>query len=282
MEQNYNDIIMNAYSSLSPSERKVADFAMENMPVLVRMSMREVKNGAGVSEPTVVRFCRAIGFEGFTDFKISMAQQMGSYETLFPGRQDGKSDLEQLIRGTLQSERDLIDVTMRCIDLSMVEAAAKLITRARRICFFGVCTSSEICRDASRKLVRLNMSVWNHSDIHDALLLVSEFGPDDLLFCVSHSGQTPEIHELLHVVHAKKTPTILMTSFPNKRLCRDVDVLLRTFSKESTNLRLSLLSRVGQHAVFDAVYMAVLSFMEGHYADMLAQTTRDLYSRESE
>jgi RpiR family carbohydrate utilization transcriptional regulator len=66
--------ISQAYPHLRKSERKVADYILEHRAKVVQMRIVDLAAAAAVSEPTVVRFCRALDFDGFQDFKLNLAQ----------------------------------------------------------------------------------------------------------------------------------------------------------------------------------------------------------------
>jgi DNA-binding MurR/RpiR family transcriptional regulator len=70
--------IAQAHSQLRKSERKVADYVLEHRAKIVQMRIVDLAAAAAVSEPTVVRFCRALDFEGFQDFKLKLAQFVGA------------------------------------------------------------------------------------------------------------------------------------------------------------------------------------------------------------
>ena len=70
--------ISDTLTDLRKSERKVADFVLNNLMQVIRMRIVDLAQEANVSEPTVVRFCRAVGCQGFQDFKLALAQQLAS------------------------------------------------------------------------------------------------------------------------------------------------------------------------------------------------------------
>ena len=75
--------IRRQYPMFSKSERLVADYVCDHLPQISRMSIREFKQAVGVSEPTIFRFCQAIGFRGFKEFKISLAEQTPTFQDYF-------------------------------------------------------------------------------------------------------------------------------------------------------------------------------------------------------
>lgn len=277
----YEDQIQQIYPSLSKGERKVADYVRENMSAVLRMTIRELKDAVGVSEPTVFRFCQAMGYSGFKDFKISMAQGYSSYNEYFfhTDAENNATKLQALIRKTLYSESHVIETTMRFLDETLLEAASRQLIASRRICLFGVGTSFTICNDAQRKLTRLGLSVWTYNEFHSSMMLISTMNENDVVFCISHSGITPETGEILKIAHSKGIHTILMTSFPNTPMCKYAQIILRTYGQEVSTNRTAMTSRIGQLAVVDALYVTLVHLMGEDVVNFMEQTVRDTYQR---
>lgn len=190
----YEDQIQQIYPSLSKGERKVADYVRENMSAVLRMTIRELKDAVGVSEPTVFRFCQAMGYSGFKDFKISMAQGYSSYNEYFfhTDAENNATELQALIRKTLYSESHVIETTMRFLDETLLEAASRQLIASRRICLFGVGTSFTICNDAQRKLTRLGLSVWTYNEFHSSMMLISTMNENDVVFAYPIQASRPK------------------------------------------------------------------------------------------
>lgn len=250
--------IRTSYPDLSQSERLVADYICERLPQVSRMSIRELKQAIGVSEPTVFRFCQAIGFRGFKEFKICLAEQTPTFQdyfTVIP--QEGKSEVQNLVEQLLLSERDAIETTMRQLDYALLERAAQMIVAAKHICLFGVSTSFDVCRDVQRRFNRLGLPAWASNEFHDAVAQLSSFEKSDLLVCISQSGCTREVLDMAKSAVAQGLPVLSLTAFPSSRLAEQSTLVLQTYAPEVTGNRLGLTTRIAQYAMVDALYMAV-------------------------
>jgi len=279
MNQNYEDQLTEIYPSLPQSEKKVADFVRENIAVVLRMSLRELKTIVGVSEPTIFRFCKALGYTGFKDFKISTAQQVSSYRSYFNFEDNAESPLQGKVKRVLMGQIKIIDDTMRFMDYAQLEEIARRILTAKRILFYGSGTSSEICHDACRKLTRLGMLVWSYSDFHDAITQIAVLSSQDMVVGITHSGITQETGDVLKVAHLGGVFTVLITAFPNTQMRRFADRVLRTYAQEMVQNRVSIASRVGQFALMDALYITLFSLMGENIVPMMEQTTKDIMQR---
>jgi DNA-binding MurR/RpiR family transcriptional regulator len=280
LSQKYADTIISHYPSFSQSEKKVADYILDNMTAVLRMSVHDLKKAAGVSEPTIFRFCRVLGFSGYKDFKITMAQHASTYEDYFMSGDQSETRVQTLVQRTLQSEIEIIETPLRLMDFEQLEQAASRVMQARRICLFGAGTSVEICHDLRRKLSRLGLSVWSYNDFHEAISLLSSFTAEDLFIGITHSGVTRETGDILRIASDRKAYTMLITAYPNTRFKRYANLILRTYAYETVDNRISLASRVGQFALADALYIAVASLLGTDILPMMERTTRDVSSHQ--
>lgn len=274
------ELIRRHYPDFSQSERLVADYICNHLPMVSRMSIREIKEAVGVSEPTVYRFCQVLGFEGFKDFKISLAEQTPTFKDYFTATpQAGKSDLENLVERLLLSERDAIDTTLRMLDYETLEKAAQAVVRAHRICLFGCSTSYDICRDTQRKLSRLGLSAWAYNEFHDAVAQLARFDEKDLLLCVSQSGATREPLDVVKNARQRGIPVLLVTAFPSSRIGECASLILRTYAPEVTGNRLGLTTRIAQYSVMDALYMAVARLLGDRVCELMESSLVPLMRR---
>ena len=279
MYQNYEDRLTEIYPSLSQSEKRVADYIRENIAVVLRMSLRELKTAVGVSDPTVIRFCKALGYTGFKDFKISTAQQVSSYRNYFHFEENDESPVQNKIKRALISQIKIIDDTIRFIDYNLLDQIARRILTAKRILFYGSGTSSEICHDANRKLTRLGLHVWSYNDFHDAITQIAVLDSNDIVVGITHSGITQETGDVLKLAHIAGIYTVLVTAFPNTQMRKYADAVLRTYAQETVQNRISIASRVGQFALMDALYVTLFSLLGEDIITMMEQTTKDIMKR---
>ena len=276
MERQYIDMVHEIYPSLSKKEKLVADYVIQNMTNVLRMSSRELKDAVNVSEPTVFRFCQALGFTGFSDFKISMAQQVTSYMDYFLTDESSETKLQTLIRRTLESEIKIIDTTIRMIDYKLLEKTAKRVLNARRICLYGTGSSAESCNDARRKFSRLGINAWSYSEINEVLSILGTFDKQDMLIAVSHSGTTQDIENVLRFAFNRKIYTVLLTAYPNTRMVQYVNTVLRTYAREIVDKLIAGASRISQFAMMDALFIAVGSLLRNSELQSVEQTLHEI------
>lgn len=184
-------------------------------------------------------FAQAIGFRGFKEFKISLAEQTPTFQDYFVAApSEGKSTVQNLVERLLLTERDAIETTLHMLDYARLDEAAQLVARAQRICLFGVSTSFDICRDMQRRLSRLGISAWASNEFHDAVVQLARFRAEDLLICVSQSGATNEVLDVAKQGQQFGVPLLAITAFPSSPVGRLARVVLPTYAPEITGNRL--------------------------------------------
>ena len=122
---------------LTGSEKKVADYILGNYMEVLDYTVIELAEKADVSDATVVRFCRSVGYKGFQDLKINLAQDaIVPYKHLNTSLEE-KDTPEQIVSKVLRSEIETLEETIHILDVKELEAAARAIKDAKRVVFFG-------------------------------------------------------------------------------------------------------------------------------------------------
>ena len=264
------DEINMRYPLFSRSERKVADYVKEHFTQISRMSIHQLKKEIGVSEPTVFRFCQALGYSGYSEFKISLAEQNPTFKDYFTvSPTEGKGEVQILVERMLLEERQTIDATLHIMNYQQLEKAAQAIVSARRILFFGVSTSYSVAQDIQRYLVRLGLSAWALNEFHEAVSLLTSFDTNDLLVCVTQTGETRETIETARKAKAAHVPVLCVTAFTVSTAAQASDIIIQTCAPERSENRVGLTTRTAQSAVMNALFMTIGHLLGSRAVTML-------------
>lgn len=195
------DAIRTQYDSLSPSEKKVALAVLEQPERAIDANIASLAKKAGVSEPTVVRFCRAIGFDGWHAFKLKLAQglALSAGADASPALEDPAADLVSKICG--RSINTLLDLR-NSLDADAVERALQLLSHAARIEFYGQGTSGIIAADAQHKFFRCGIPTVAYSDPHVHSIAASLLKKGDAVVAISQRGTSPELLRSVQLARA--------------------------------------------------------------------------------
>ena len=194
--------IKDSYRELRPAERRVADVVLADVTFSVDASNAEIARRADVSEPTVTRFCRAIGCEGVRDFKLKLAQSVVVGRLYLspapPSEPNGNgSPLWNVVFG---EARNALSAVERSIDPADILKAAELVASAHQVLVFGLGGSSTaLAQETQNRLFRYGVVVSAHSDPYVMKMTASTLKPNDLVIAISSTGRTREVVEAVEL-----------------------------------------------------------------------------------
>jgi len=192
--------ISDTLPALRKSERKVADFVLKSPLNVIRMRIVDLAQQAGVSEPTVVRFCRAVGCRGFQDFKMALAQQLASSPSY---GQIAVTDTDSTREYTYKVFDSTVDALLKVRDslvLVNLEAAVAAICAAGRVEFYGFGASAAVAFDAQHKFFRLQITSAAYSDPHLQNMSATSLNAGDVVIAISQSGRSQALLDSMDLV----------------------------------------------------------------------------------
>ena len=210
------DRITASLPSLAPAEQRVARLVLQDARAFARLPVRELAERAQVSKPTVVRFCRSMGYDGLADFKLKLA---GSVSEGVP-----------FIHRSVDLDDKTGDVLVKVVDNAVaaflkyrndastfaiekaVEALAATYKTGRRIEFYGVGNSGIVAQDAQHKFFRLGVNTIAYSDGHMQVMSATLLGPGDCVVVISNSGRTRDLMDACDIARKNGATTIVMTA----------------------------------------------------------------------
>ncbi|TPI24252.1 MurR/RpiR family transcriptional regulator [Mesorhizobium sp. B3-2-1] len=250
-------LVKDSYAELRPAERRVADVVLENVKYAVDASNAALAQRAGVSEPTVTRFCRAIGCEGVRDFKLKLAQSLvvgALYLDTSPAR-EGDIGLP-FWNAVFGEARHALQEAERQLDPGELEKAAELIARARQVTVFGLGgSSSALAQETQHRLFRYGISTSAQCDPYLMRMTASTLKPGDLVIAISATGRTREVIEAVELAKHYRANAICVTA-PDTELARACDVRLTVAVPEYPDTLKPTASRYAFLAMIDLLAVA--------------------------
>lgn len=203
------DSIRTRYDSLSRSEKKVALAVLQQPESAIVENITALAKKADVSEPTVVRFCRAIGFDGWHAFKLKLAQGLalapGVNEA--PAPEDLAADLVNKICS--RSINTLLDLR-NSLDANAIEQALHVLARANRIEFYGQGTSGIVAADAQHKFFRSGVPTVAYSDPHIHSIAASLLKKGDAVVAISQRGSSVALLRSVKLARASGADVVVL------------------------------------------------------------------------
>lgn len=244
---------------LPPAERKVADAVLHLPDAWMGGPARNLAAQAGVSEPTVLRFCRSVGCPSYGEFKVRLAQ---SLVTRAPGydRPGTKLRVEDTVAdATDKVFRSTIEVLTRVherLDVSSVERAAIALLKSQRIDIYGLGASGLVAADAQHKLFRLTNHATAYADSHMQVTAAATLGQEDAVVAISHSGQTRELLQTVDIALGTGATVIAITR-PGSTLAALATIIIAVDVHESTEFYTPMISRLAHLVAIDAVFVGL-------------------------
>lgn len=262
---------------LTNTERKVADYILSHSGETLEYTVTELAEHAEVSDATVVRFCRSVGYKGYQDLKIKLAQDAIAPRKHLNTVLDEADTPEQITEKIIRSEIRVLEETLDFLDMKEMEASAEAIRNAKRVCFFGSGGSILVAQDAMHKFLKIGVQSIVQMDVDIQAMESALLGKGDVAIGISHSGTNRNVIDCLKNAKANGATTIALTTFGKSPIQKHCDHLLMTSTKETVFKSESLSARIAQLSVIDAL-TAIISFMDYEKAYDAIQKTRSATS----
>ena len=262
---------------LRKSELKVADYVLQHPADVMHSSMAELAAAVGVSEPTIVRFSRAVGCTGFQDLKLKLAQSLAS------GASFGQFEIKESDAVTDFSLK-IFDTTLHTLmevreslNVDALERAIKVMAQAQRVEFYGFGASGAVAADAQHKFFRLLLTAAAYSDPHMQAMSAVTLKPTDVAICISQSGRSKDLLTTANLV--RETGAILITLCPSETpLAELATIHLAIDVQEDTEIYTPLTSRIAHLVVIDVLAMGVAMARGPDLVNHLKSVKRSLRS----
>ena len=246
------------YPSLKTALRKVADVILRQPEMAIYASVNEVAAVSTVSEATVMRFCRILGFKGFQDFKIALAREMVIPSPRFYEEVgDEGEDEVAIVRKVFQTNGVALQDTLEILEIEAMKEAAQLLLTARQIMVVGVGGSGPAVTYAGNRFLLLGLKAYICTDFYLMLMAASLLSQGDVVLAISNLGTTREIVETAGIARDKMARVICITNNSLSPLARMSNPALVTASREVTLPEEAVASLICQIAILDALFALI-------------------------
>ena len=248
--------IRQAIPDMRKSEVKVAQYVLENMDAVIHMRIVDLAQEAQVSEPTIVRFCRALGLNGFQAFKVQLAQSNTSIHGIgqFAIADDDTSG--DIVKKIFDTSVTQIMKVRNYLDEQQIANAVDALIKSKRVEFYGFGASGAVAMDAMHKFFRLQFSAVAYSDPHMQSMSAVTLEKNDVVVAVSQSGKTKD---LLHAMGIAKQQGahVISLSPPNTPVSNLADMPIYVHINEDTDVFTPMTSRIAHLLVIDCLAVGV-------------------------
>ncbi|KKB71645.1 MULTISPECIES: MurR/RpiR family transcriptional regulator [Bacillus] len=252
------DMIRTMLHKLPQSERKLAEYILENPQEIVNSTIQEISGAANTSGAAAIRLCKSLGLKGYQDLKLRIAGD------LMRSADQGYRDIEpqeplySIAQKTASNSIQVIRDTLDNIDQLELQKAIQMLITAGTVHFCGIGASGIVAQDAQQKFLRIKKGATAFTDMHLIASLIANADEHDIVFAISHSGETREIIDVLKLAKERGVKTIGLTRFGQSAVSSICDVALYTScSNEAPFRSAATSSRLAQLYMIDILFLGM-------------------------
>jgi RpiR family carbohydrate utilization transcriptional regulator len=248
--------IETAVTQMTRAEKKVARSVLASPYKVLRKSIGLLASESGVSEPTVIRFCRGLNCKGFQDFKLQLAQDLATGAHFSETSLSTDESAPDLIAKVIDSGIASLIKVRDSLPPDAVQSAVELLASAERIEIYGLGGSGIVAQDAQHKFFRLGVPVVAYSDPTVHSVSASLLTRGCVIVAISQSGETPDIISSVELGLAAGAKVIAITA-ADSSLARAATVCLPMNSLEDEDFYAPIKSRMAHLAIVDVLAVGV-------------------------
>jgi RpiR family carbohydrate utilization transcriptional regulator len=273
--QNILEVVRTMRADLRKSERKVADLVLADPRRFLSATVAETAERADVSQPTVIRFCGALGCAGFQDFKLRLAHSLAlgapATHSVLLDTDPPEAVVEKIFDYTISS----LDWARHHLDKQALGEAIAILEAARTIEFFGFGASGIVAQDAQQKFPLFGVPCRAEPDSHQQVMVASMMRAGDVAVAISNTGRTRAILEVARTARENGARVVGITgaASPLSAYC-DVTLVVETL--DNTNIYTPTISRIAALVVIDVLSTAVALRRTGEYLERFQRMKRRL------
>lgn len=253
-------------ASLTKTEKRIAEHILQDPELLNNCSLAEIAKNIKVGEATVIRFCRTLGFKGFSDFKMDFVIELATQEQSITTLLDtdiSNDDEPELVANKIQiALNKVISETINLLDFNVLEQVVKEVRLAKRIFLYGVGSSGLVAEWAKNKLMRIGIQVDATSDNHFMYMQASLMRKGDVVIGLSHSGQSAETTHALAISRKAGATTIAITHNSRSPITKEADYVLHNGNRQYLLQGDSMGTQTAQSFVLDLIYTLLVQAEE--------------------
>lgn len=275
-------LIEEHYAGLRNSEKKVADYLLECEPQRngKHLPLAEMARRAEVSQPTVLRFVRALGFAGYKEFQYAWMTESGQQppeiekrKMLYGYQLSGKDSMQEIPARVIATTVSMLENTLKSIAADTLIQVVETLKKAKNIHIFCVENSAATAKDLATKLLYLGLNCSYTEDSYLQKISASNLTEEDAAVGISYSGQSRDTVDVMRTARRTGAATIAITNFEDSLLGKYADLVLCS-SQEQLLYGDAIFSRATQLAVIDMIYMGLILSDYDKYTARLDKSSR--------
>jgi DNA-binding MurR/RpiR family transcriptional regulator len=269
---------------MNRAQRQIAETVLKDPEQFISRPVSELARMCRVSKGSIVLFCKALGLQGLSAFKLSLARELAAPVLVFNEKLDGEGGSAPIVQRVFEEHVESLRQTMKLNSPDLLGSAGEALLKARHIVLFSTGLSYPIAYSLSARLRFMGLPAFMECDSHLQLAAAAQMGKQDVAVGISVSGSTTETVECLWRSKSQGAKTIAITNSIGSPLTQTADISLYAAPGEVKYFLSPLASRLGQLALVDALLVIVglhrkrqaLAHLRRHEECLLSRRISDL------
>ena len=267
------------YADMRASEQKAADYVMKHMDRIPKMSLGKIASECKVSEPTVLRMVKALGYQGLREFRtavisaLAVTKEEHQNPVLYGYSLNKEDKVQDIPRKVVTTTAKILEENLKNISIKTYENVIRAIKNARMIDIYSVENSNVIAKDLLTKLLYLGFQCRHMEDTYHQRIAASNLTRDDVAIGISYSGCSEDTIKAMKAAKKSGATTIAITNFKDSVISKYADLLICT-SQDQLFYGDAIFSRTSQLVLVDMIYMGLITSDYDKYAKSLDQSAK--------
>lgn len=277
------DRIQAQYADLRKSEKVVADYLRRHSTDKLQQSITEFAKTLGVSDATVSRFSRALGYSGYPDLKLALAEASGSVDrnsvVNIPSELDRNDPLITLSAKLSVLLSNSILGTQKLLDEQLLEQCVGELRSCDQVVLIGVGGAAAICMEAAHLFTKAGVDAKSYDDGYNQIVAAANISKNSLMIGISHTGTTADIGNALTLARKNGASTIAITSEPHSLVGKSAARTLLTWNSNTPSVPLYgdfLEGRMSQLFLINMLYVGLIFGSDDSHTQKLKATAEAL------
>ena len=258
--------------SLPRAEKIIADALLENPEAIERMTLAQISRESGTSEASIIRFCRRLGYGGYTSLKedfIFMNHREPSSLVNIGAHDDMSAILNKLYKNNLEVLSETLAITE-----NQYEKVLAVLLKAKSLHFFAVGDAYTAAKLSYIKFKRIGVVCSAEEDIMLQMITASNLTRNDVAIAVSYEGRSKNVVEAMKIAKQRGATTISITRRDKSPLLEYTDIRLLVSAKDLTVGRDKITRRISDQFILEALYLGYESRIGRNYKEQIKYTQR--------
>lgn len=275
MQKTIEQRIRSGYGDMRKSEQRAADYILDHLNHVRELSLDRLANEAEVSQPTVIRMLKALGFKGYREFRDQLLGEYARDEegegrtTPLYGYPLHKGErLEDIPRNMTAMTERMLQETLKNFSVKTYKQIVEVLKHARIIDIYSVENSEVTAQDFVAKLLYLGFSCRHFGDHYYQRIAAGSLTSEDVAVGISYSGSSKDTVDVMKTAKKAGATTIVLTNFKDSPISRYADYLICT-SQEQLFYGDAIFSRASQLLIVDMIYMGIIASDYDYYVRQL-------------